>query len=159
MRIHNKFMTGVAALAVVGATSSIALVGGVGIAGASGPSHHSVTGALGRECYGLDEAAADAGLTATQTLAVAQAMETYMSTHWSSLSASSPVTMMSSNGAMSSILSTLVTNGVLSQSQATSFVSDMRSHSMMGAWGNHGSMMRGYDGSGGGFDGAGGMMG
>ena len=76
MRIHNKFMTGVAALAVVGATSSIALVGGVGIAGASGPSHHSVTGALGRECYGLDEAAADAGLTATQTDAVTQAMAT-----------------------------------------------------------------------------------
>ena len=159
MRNHSKFMTGIAALAVVGAASSIALVGGVGIAGASGPSHHSATGALGRECYGLDEAAADAGLTATQTVAVTQAMETYMSTHWSSLSASSPVTMMSSNGAMSSILSTLVTNGVLSQSQATSIVSDMRSHSMMGAWGNHGSMMSGYGGSGGGFDGAGAMMG
>jgi len=167
MNVKRKFVSTVVAVGVLGGSAVGAVLSSGGIAMAAGRSAHGTT-QIARDasrpyCFELSGLVNDGTISQAQANAVRVAMITYMESVIKGDGSTFPMPIGNAAGVMRTVLSTLVSNGTITQTQADAIVDAMVHHGMMSGFGANGSgygdMMGGSAFSNGTIRYGGGMMG
>ncbi len=168
MNVKRKFVSTVLAVGVLGGSVAGAVLASGGIAMAAGRTVHGTT-QVARDasrpyCFELSALVNAGTISQTQASAVRAAMITYMESVLRSDGSTFQMPIGGAGGVMRTVLSSLVSNGTITQTQADAIVNSMLRHGMMGDFGatggyGYGGMMGGAAFSNGTSRYGGGMMG